>query len=488
MRFDEYNWPMKDPNKRPFDHQRKTAEFLVSNMGNFNLSDIGTGKTLSALWATDLLFHNDRIKKVLIASTLTSLQMVWGAEIFYNFPHRYYAIAHGSRNERIKMIKSAANYVIINHDGIASVIDELIAEKFDIWIIDESTVYKNARSERTKTALKLARSFHKRGRAIWSITGNPRPNSPTEVFSQSKITVPGNPHLPMYYGQFRDLVVQEVGQGVWVPKPNANAYVHAVLQPSIRFTRQECLDIPPDFTIDVPGKMTKEQQEAYDDMKDQLYVQYERGEIIAVNAGVKMQKLLQISAGVVLDSEGREVYYDAKEKMDIILETFEELGQTKLIVAAAYVAVVNRLVEQLSAKKIRCDKIYGDVPFKKRTEVLQRFQHGDLQILVVQPQATAHSVTLTASNTLIWHSYVASGEFYTQMNGRITRAGQTQKQYIKRLINSKVEDRIVHRILDPKVREAKDLLKMAELGQRFDPPPPISEAQIFMDILSNKEL
>ena len=74
------------------------------------------------------------------------------------------------------------------------------------------------------------------------------------------------------------------------------------------------------------------------------------------------------------------------------------------------------------------------------------------------------------------------------MNGRITRAGQTQKQYIKRLINSKVEDRIVHRILDPKVREAKDLLRMAELGQKYEPPPPISEAQVLMDILSNKEL
>lgn len=487
MKYEEYNWPMKDKTKTPFDHQKETVKFLVSYKGNFNLSDIGTGKTLSALWATDLLFHNDRIKKVLIASTLTSLQLVWGAEIFHNFPHRYYAIAHGNRDYRVKAIQSDAHYVIINHDGIGSVLQELINEHFDIWIIDESTVYKNAQSDRTKTALKLARSLHIRDRAIWSITGNPRPNSPTEVFSQAKITNPRNPNLPMYYGQFRDLVVQEVGQGVWVPKPNANAYVNAALSPSIRFSREDCLDIPPDFTIDVPGGMTKEQQEAYDDMKNQLYVQHDNGEIIAVNAGVKMQKLLQITAGVVLDSEGREVYFDAKEKMNIILETFEELGQTKLIVAAAFVGVVNRLAKQLQGMKIKTDVIYGNVPFKQRTEILNRFQTGDLQILVVQPQAVAHSVTLTASNTIIWHSYVASGEFYLQMNGRITRAGQTKKQYIKHLINSKVEDRMVNRILKPKVKEAKELLKMAELSQKYDQPL-INESATFLDMIRNREL
>jgi SNF2 family DNA or RNA helicase len=456
MRYEDYTWPMRDPKKRPFEHQKRTVEFLLENKRCFNLSDIGTGKTLSSLWACDILFENKLIKKVLIVSTLTSLQLVWASEIFENFPHLYYSIAHGSKTERIRMIQSDVHFVIINHDGVQTVLNELIAEKFDIVIIDESTAYKNAGSDRSKTARKLVKNV----RGVWSITGNPRPNSPVEVFSQAKITVPNNPYLPQYFTQFRDMVVQEVVQGVWVSKPNANAIVHAVLQPAIRFTRDECLDIPPVLYQYVDGSMSKEQGKAYEEMRKNLYIQYDKGEITASNAGVKMLKLLQISAGTVRDNEGKEVYYDDSEKINVILETFEELGRTKLIVVAAYVGVVNRLCQHFKDKKIRCDVIYGDVPLKRRTEIVNDFQNGDLQILVVQPQATSHSITLTAASTIIWHSYVASGEVYGQMNGRITRAGQKKKQFVKHLINSKAEKRVVEMILNPKMKESQCLLDM----------------------------
>lgn len=449
---------MRDPKKRPFNHQKQTVEFLIRNMRDFNLSDIGTGKTLSALWATDFLLHNNAIRKILIISTLTSLQLVWAAEIFENFPHRYYAIAHGSKAERIRMIQSNVHYVIINHDGVETVLSELIAEKFDVIIIDESTAYKNASSDRSKAARKLVKNT----RAVWAITGNPRPNSPIEVYSQVKIVNPTNPYLPPYFTQFRDMVVQEVAQGVWVSRPNANALVHAVLQPAIRFTRDECLDIPPVLYQYVEGSMSKEQTQAYEEMRRNLYIQYEKGEITASNAGVKVLKLLQISAGVVKDDNGNEFYLDDNEKMNIILETFEELARTKLIVVAAFVGVVKRLKQQFLDKKIKCDMIYGDVSMKYRTNIINDFQKGDLQILVVQPQAVSHSVTLTASSTIIWHSYVASGETYNQMNGRITRAGQTKKQFVKHLINSKAEKRIVEMILNPKMKESQELLNMFE--------------------------
>ena len=456
MRYEDYTWPMRDPKKRPFEHQKRTVEFLLENKRCFNLSDIGTGKTLSSLWACDILFENKLIKKVLIVSTLTSLQLVWASEIFENFPHLYYSIAHGSKAERIRMIQSDVHFVIINHDGVQTVLNELISENFDIVIIDESTAYKNAGSDRSKTARKLVKNI----RGVWSITGNPRPNSPVEVFSQAKITVPNNPYLPQYFTQFRDMVVQEVVQGVWVSKPNANAIVHAVLQPAIRFTRDECLDIPPVLYQYVDGSMSKEQSKAYEEMRKNLYIQYDKGEITASNAGVKVLKLLQITAGVVKDDNGNELYVDDSEKMNIIMDTFEEVGRSKLIVVAAFVGVVKRLRQQFLDKKIKCDMIFGDVPMKQRTNIINDFQGGDLQILVVQPQAVSHSVTLTASSTIVWHSYVSSGETYNQMNGRITRAGQTKKQFVKHLINSKAEKRVVEMILNPKMKESQELLNM----------------------------
>lgn len=442
----DYNWPMRDSNKRPFAHQVETVKFHLENKRSYNLSEIGTGKTLSALWAADFLLHVGAVKKVLIASPLSTLQVVWGYEIFTNFPHRYYAIAHGTRYERYKAIMSEAHFVIINHDGVDICEKELLDEKFDLIIVDELTAYKSPTIDRSKSMRKIA----PRAKGVWGMTGSPTPNSPTEAFGEAKVVNPMNPYLPQYFGQYRDAVVQQVTQGVWVPKPNAELIVHSVLQPAVRFTRDQCLDIPPVFSQKLEVEMTPEQKRLYDQMRKELYAQYEGGSITAVNAGVKLNKLLQISAGAVLDDERCVCTCDATPKIDVIMETFEELGCTKLLVVAAYRAVVERLCQILKGKKIDCEFIHGGVGSGVRTRLINEFQHGSLSMLIMQPECVAHGITLTASSTIVWQSMVASGETHEQMNGRITRAGQDKKQYVKYLISSPAERHIVN-ILERKI-------------------------------------
>ena len=453
--YSEYRWPLGNPRHKPFAHQVKTTEFLLANKRAYVFSDLGTGKTLSALWAADILIEMGHIRKVLIIAPLSTIQSVWGQEIFYNFPHRYYAVAHGTREERVRAIQSQAHFVIMNFDGIKICYDELVAAKFDLIIVDELTAFKNAMSDRSKVMRRLAAKCP----AVWGMTGLPIPNSPVEAYGQGKVVNPSSPCLPMYYGQFRDMVVTQLTMGVWVPKPNAEAIVYQALQPSIRYTRDECLDLPPVLHqyLDVP--MTVEQNRLYTAMKRELYAQYEAGEITAVNAGVLLMRLLQISAGAVTDTDGNICYCDSDGKIEAISETFESLGRTKLIVVAAFVAVVERLNQVMTEKGVRCDYIHGGVSVQKRTEIIERFQHGDLQMLILQPAATSHGITLTASSTIVWHSLVASGEVYNQMNARITRAGQDKKQFVIHLISSAAEKRLV-RILEGKTNMANEIMKL----------------------------
>jgi SNF2 family DNA or RNA helicase len=318
--------------------------------------------------------------------------------------------------------------------------DELNNLKADVLIIDELTAFKNISADRHKMMKKIAKNF----KAVWGITGAPTPNSPTEAFGQARVVNPNNPDLPKYFGQYRDIVVTEIVQGVFIPTIHAQAMVHRILQPAIRFTRDECLDIPPVTKQVVEVEMTKEQNRLYDDMRKQMYASYDRGEITASNAGVNLMKLLQISAGAVYDDERLVCLCDCEEKYDQIIETFEELGRTKLIVVAAFVNVVERLTERLKADGIRAAYIHGSMG--NRDYIINSFQEGDLQILVVQPQAVSHGLTLTASSTIIWHSYVQSGEVHLQMNGRITRAGQDKKQYVKYLTCSAAERKTLDRL------------------------------------------
>jgi SNF2 family DNA or RNA helicase len=455
--YQEYDWPIRNPNHQPFDHQRVTTEFLLRNKRAYVFNDLGTGKTLSALWAAEILIEMGAIKKVLVIGPLSTIQGVWAYEIFTNLQRRTYAIAHGTRDDRLKAIKSSADFVIINHDGVKIMLDELIAEKFDIIIVDELTAFKNAMSDRSKAMRKLAA----KGKAVWGMTALPTPNGPIEAFGQAKVVNPTNQYLPQYFSQFRDMVTQQVAMGVYVPTPNADLIVHAVLQPAIRYTREECLDLPPVLHQYIDAPMTKEQQGLYDQMKRDLYAEYENGTISAVNAGVKLLKLLQIAAGAVFDDERVICYCDSTNKNQVILDTFEELGYTKLIVVAAFRAVVERLNGIMIEKGIRCKYIHGGIGYRERTTIIDEFQNGDGQMLILQPEAVAHGITLTASSTIIWHSLVASGETYNQMNGRITRAGQDKKQFVKHLISSGAERRLVS-ILEGKGDFSRAILGLFE--------------------------
>ena len=80
-----YDWPGR---WTPFAHQEKTSAFLTLNQRALVLNEIGTGKSLSALWAADYLMELGLIRRVLIVSPLSTLERVWADEIYKNFLHR----------------------------------------------------------------------------------------------------------------------------------------------------------------------------------------------------------------------------------------------------------------------------------------------------------------------------------------------------------------------------------------------------------------
>lgn len=450
--FSEYAWPMAHGHK-PYDHQVETTKFLLANKRAYNFSDLGVGKTLASLWAADFLMCNDKIKRVLVVCPLSTMQSVWGREIFTNFPHRKYAIAHGSKAYRAGVIEGAADFVMINHDGVVIMEDEIIKANFDLIIIDELTAFKKHTTNRSKSMIRIA----SRAKAVHALTGAPTPNGPTEAFGQAKVVNPANPFLPSYYAAFRNSVEHQVGPYLWLPKPEAHDIVHKVLQPAIRFERDKCLDLPPCQYETTIVEFTPEQKAAYETMKKELLLEYAAGEITAVNAAVKAMKLLQIAAGSVKDDNGNNLVLDSSTRDEELWRIFEETGKTKLVVFCAFRASIEHLVELFRKKGVKTECIYGSVDHKVRANHVKNFQDGDLQVLIIQPQSSAHGITLTAANVIVWHSLIASGEIYVQANGRITRAGQKRKQLIIHLIGCQAEKRLLS-IVQNKESSSQDLL------------------------------
>ena len=136
---------------KPFKHQKLTSAFLTLNQRAFCFNEQGTGKTASAIWASDFLLSQGSINRVLIICPLSIMDSAWRADLFKFAMHRTVDIAHGSRKKRQEIIAGGAEYVIINYDGVEIVRDEIEEGGFDLIIADEATHYKNAQSKRWKT-------------------------------------------------------------------------------------------------------------------------------------------------------------------------------------------------------------------------------------------------------------------------------------------------------------------------------------------------
>ena len=437
----DYSWPGIH---KPFDHQRTTAQFLSAHRRAYCLSEAGTGKTSAVIWAADYLMNQGKIKRMLVVCPLSIMQAAWQADFFKTAMHRSVGIAHGSAEKRKKVFDEKTDVVIINYDGIEIVEKEILSGGFDLIVVDEANYIKTVTTRRWKSINRVVTP----NTWLWLMTGTPAAQSPADAYGLARLVNPAS--VPKYAGTFKDMVMQKVSQFTWVPRFNAQDIVFKTLQPAIRYTKEECLDLPDVLytTREVP--LTPQQDKYYKKLKKDMYMETSGEEITVVNAAVMLTKLLQVSAGSIYSDTRGIIEFDVSNRMTALKEIIEEASH-KVIVFCPFRHSIEKIMAELHKDKITCDCIHGDVSMNKRTEIFKSFQESkDPQVLVVQPQAASHGVTLHAANVVVFWSPVMSVETYIQCCARMDRAGQKNKMTVVHLQGSPVESKI-YRMLQGKI-------------------------------------
>ena len=318
----QYEWTGR---YAPFDHQKSTAAFLTLNKRAFCFNEQGTGKTASAIWASDYLLDKGYINRVLVICPLSIMDSAWRADLFTFAMHRTVDVAYGSATKRKKIIAQGAEYVIINYDGLEIVANEIANGGFDLIIADEATHYKNAQTRRWKVLSKLLTPKT----WLWMMTGTPAAQSPLDAYGLAKLINPTA--VPRFFSAFRDKVMVKITQFKWVPKESAVSTVFNALQPAIRFTKEECLDLPEMVYVKREVEMTRQQKKYYKQLKEKMVIQAAGEQITAPNAAVNMNKLLQISCGAVYTDDGEALEFDIKHRYKVLREVIDESSKKVLI-------------------------------------------------------------------------------------------------------------------------------------------------------------
>jgi SNF2 family DNA or RNA helicase len=437
-----YDWPGL---YKPFAHQKTTSEFLTLHRRAFCFNEQGTGKTGSVIWAADYLMKLGMIKRVLVLCPLSIMESAWVNDLFRFAMHRTVQVAHSySRDKRIKAVKSDAEFVICNFDGLEIVRDAVNEENFDLIVVDEANAYKTVTTKRWKTL----NSIIKPSTWVWMLTGTPAAQAPTDAYGLARIVNPSA--VPRFFGSFKDQVMQKITQFKWVPRPRAEDVVHQALQPAIRFTKEECLDLPDMTYVTRQIPLTAQQQKYYETIRKHMVATAAGEDITTVNAAANLNKLLQLSCGAVYSDSGEVIAFDASNRIAALKEVIDEASH-KVIVFVPYRHAIQIIYEELIKDSYTAEVISGAVSVNNRTDIFNRFQtEPDPKVLVIQPQAASHGVTLHAANVVVYWSPVMSVETYLQANARVHRAGQRNPCTVVHLQGSQVEKRM-YSMLEAKV-------------------------------------
>lgn len=440
-----YEWPGRF---KPFAAQKEAASFLTMNNRAFNLSDLGVGKTLATLWAYDYLRSRGVVNKMLVVCPLSTLERTWADEVFQHFRHLTTTVLYGSRARRLALLEQESDIYLINHDGIK--VNGFIAamkERTDIDLIVVDEISQAARNAGTDRFSILNTVINKQvPRRAWGMTGTPTPNTPVDAWAQCRLLVPER--VPPYFNRFRDRVMRQASQFSWVARPEALDVVKEAMQPAIRFTRDECMDLPPVMYETRRAELTAEQRTAFESMMRHTRAEIAGGECTALNEAIKAQKLIQIACGVAYSGDGEHLIMDAGPRMDVVLELVEQ-SNSKTIVFVPFVGIIEPLRRHLEKHGISTATIHGSIGKHQRDETFKAFQKSDEpRVIVAQPAAMSHGLTLTAASTIVWYAPITSADIYVQANARITRPGQKHSQLIVHIEGTEIERRYYQRLKD----------------------------------------
>ena len=442
---------------KPFDHQTKSIARFEKIPRGLDLSDPGTGKTRVQI---DLFAKRRALKggRALIIAPKSLLETAWVDDIRKFAPHLTTSVAYAKNRD--KTFEAEVDVYITNTDATRWLARQkpTFFRKFDTVIIDEISAFKHRTSLRSRCLRKIIRYFRYR----YGLTGTPNSNTICDIWHPAFLIDDGE-RLGDKFFFFRQTVAFPIQVGPeaqmvkWEDKPGAGTAVADMLSDiSVRYTLEECHDLPKNHVYSLYYTLTPQQQAAYDFMEANAVLEVRKNEVInAVNAAALVTKLLQIASGTVYDESGLAIDIEGG-RYQLISDLVAARNHSLVFFNWKHQA--NKLEEAFKRDGITCCRIDGTT--KDKAKVVRDFQQGLYQVCLAQPQSAAHGLTLTKATTAIWASPTYNLEHFTQGNRRIYRAGQTRKTETILLTAKNTMEEKVYQKLNKKGARQVDFLSI----------------------------
>ena len=435
-------------NFSPHNYQSYAIDYIETHPVAAVLLDMGLGKTVISLTAIeDLLFDSFEAHRILVVAPLRVARDTWPAEIskWQHLKHLTYAVAVGTVKERKSALSAGADITIINRENLGWLIDSSGYEfDYDMVIIDELSSFKNHKSKRFQSLMKVRPKVKR----IIGLTGTPSSNGLMDLWAEFKLLDFGE-RLGRFITHYRNnyfIPDKRNGEIIYSYKPMPyaeDAIYRKISDITISMKSTDHLQMPELITSQYEVQLSEEEEQRYEELKADFILELPEGEITAANAASLTGKLSQLANGAIYDDEGNIVEFHDR-KLDALEDIIESANGKPLLVAYWFKHDLQRIKKRFDVREIKTSKDIID------------WNNGDIPVAVIHPASAGHGLNLQAGgSTLIWFGLTWSLELYQQTNARLWRQGQSSGTVV-------IEHIITKGTIDERILKALSLKEVSQ--------------------------
>lgn len=448
----------------PHDYQKYSIEFVKTHPIAALLLSMGLGKTSTTLTALDdLLFDSFEIHKVLVIAPLR-VTKVWLDEV-KKWNHLNYlrcSLVAGTEQERKRALWANADIYIINRENVQWLIDESgIQFDFDTLVVDELSSFKNFKTKRFKSLMKV-RPMVKR---VIGLTGTPTSNGLMDLWSEFKLLDQGK-RLGRFITNYRDQYFRpdkRNGQVVFSYKPlpfAEDAIYDKISDITISMKANDYLNMPELISNHIEVEMSEKEMKVYQELKQELVITLGDEDVTASNAASLSNKLTQMANGAIyLDNHESAIIHD--RKLDALEDLIEAQCDKPVLVAYWFKHDLDRIKNRLEELKVNFKEI-------KTEASIEDWNKGNIEVGLIHPASAGHGLNLQeGGSTLIWFGLTWSLELYEQTNARLYRQGQKDRcVVIEHIVTKGTIDEQIIKVLEEKDKSQSRLIDAVKANLR----------------------
>ena len=419
----------------------KWLKYLTDNsLGACLADDMGLGKTLQAIALLSKV-HEEKKKKSMVIMP-KSLIYNWENEIKRFSPKLKVGIYYGINRDFSSLKK--VDIILTTYGTIRNDIENLLEQKFDLLVLDESQNIKNINSQTTKAVLLL------NAKKRVALSGTPIENNLLELYSLFRFL---NPEMFGSVQEFTNdyiVPIQKYSDTSTIEELRKKIYPFL-----LRRVKKEVLaDLPDKIEKLVYVDMNDEHRRFYEERRKYYYSLLEKNTSSQGNFDKffvlqAINELRHIVSSPELES--KKIISSKKEVLiENVIEAIE--NNHKVLVFVNYLSSIESICDSLKENKIKYLKMTGQT--KDRQNLVDKFQNDSrYKVFVMTLKTGGVGLNLVSADTIFIYDPWWNTTVENQAIDRAYRLGQDKTVFAyKMIMRNTIEEKIL------KLQEIKNKL------------------------------